>query len=53
MTQASILVVEDEHIVAKDIAARLTRRGYIGRRHRFDGGGGHRRKPDGTGPTSC
>lgn len=28
MTQASILVVEDEHIVAKDIAARLTRRGY-------------------------
>ena len=28
MTQASILVVEDEHIVAKDIATRLTRRGY-------------------------
>jgi two-component system cell cycle sensor histidine kinase/response regulator CckA len=28
MTQASILVVEDEHIVAKDIANRLQRRGY-------------------------
>jgi PAS domain S-box-containing protein len=28
MTQASILVVEDEHIVAKDIATRLQRRGY-------------------------
>ncbi|MBP1658083.1 MAG: multi-sensor hybrid histidine kinase [Bacteroidetes bacterium] len=28
MSQASILVVEDEHIVAKDIASRLTRRGY-------------------------
>jgi len=29
MTKASILVVEDEHIVAKDIAARLQRRGYL------------------------
>ncbi len=28
MTPASILVVEDEHIVAKDIATRLKRRGY-------------------------
>ena len=29
MTKASILVVEDEQIVAKDIAARLQRRGYL------------------------
>ncbi len=29
MTKASILVVEDEHIVARDIAARLQRRGYL------------------------
>ncbi len=28
MTKASILVVEDEHIVAKDVATRLERRGY-------------------------
>ena len=28
MTKASLLVVEDEHIVARDIAARLQRRGY-------------------------
>jgi PAS domain S-box-containing protein len=28
MTPASILVVEDEHIVARDIATRLQRRGY-------------------------
>jgi two-component system, cell cycle sensor histidine kinase and response regulator CckA len=28
MTKTSILVVEDEHIVARDIAARLQRRGY-------------------------
>jgi PAS domain S-box-containing protein len=29
MTKASILVVEDEHIVAEDISARLQRRGYL------------------------